>query len=663
MHVFLVSKYRVVIIGFAVVRYISLMKWRCALFECCFACTTSDASTEFDIKSQLPNLGYTELSSACHHFHPSKNLGTRAYHKVYHGILEDFREVAIQRLSASEFQFIEKHVEGCRIRILSLLPHKNVVSVYGYSSNGKEFLLAHEYVPNGALHNHLHGQGSKRLTLPWDTRLDIAIDVANALAYLHSNGIIHNQVTSHNILLDENLGAKVKNCLGSWQLARGPSGFVSHNGEFCLNFKNDIYSFGVVLCELLTSKPSYMKRENLLDMKLATFTISRIENNALEEILDPSLGFESDPAVKQMLTSVAVLAYQCLIHDVPLRPSMAQVLEGLKGIREQRRDLNLTADFKSETLTLAFFWDYMKSQFQIFSYDVLAKATNHFENYVGKGGFGTVYYGKLPQGYEVAIKRFHEKKEKTRKQFTREVEILSLMRHQNLVSLYGRSSDDSDELLLVYEYVSNGSLSTYLHRNSGNILPWATRLNIAIETASALAYLHHSGIIHRDVKPSNILLDKNLSAKVADFGLARFLPLGDLDFVTHVSTAPVGTPAYIDPENFEFNKVSDKSDVYSYGMVLFQLISSMPSTVRQGPQLFTLANFAMGKILNNELEELVDPSLGFHSDSSVMETITAVAELAFQCVQHPKEFRLSMKQVLETLEGIKQGSWGFNQIT
>ncbi|XP_057750972.1 LEAF RUST 10 DISEASE-RESISTANCE LOCUS RECEPTOR-LIKE PROTEIN KINASE-like 1.1 isoform X2 [Arachis stenosperma] len=614
MHVFLVSKYRVVIIGFAVVRYISLMKWRCALFECCFACTTSDASTEFDIKSQLPNLGYTELSSACHHFHPSKNLGTRAYHKVYHGILEDFREVAIQRLSASEFQFIEKHVEGCRIRILSLLPHKNVVSVYGYSSNGKEFLLAHEYVPNGALHNHLHGQGSKRLTLPWDTRLDIAIDVANALAYLHSNGIIHNQVTSHNILLDENLGAKVKNCLGSWQLARGPSGFVSHNGEFCLNFKNDIYSFGVVLCELLTSKPSYMKRENLLDMKLATFTISRIENNALEEILDPSLGFESDPAVKQMLTSVAVLAYQCLIHDVPLRPSMAQVLEGLKGIREQRRDLNLTA-------------------------------------------------GKLPQGYEVAIKRFHEKKEKTRKQFTREVEILSLMRHQNLVSLYGRSSDDSDELLLVYEYVSNGSLSTYLHRNSGNILPWATRLNIAIETASALAYLHHSGIIHRDVKPSNILLDKNLSAKVADFGLARFLPLGDLDFVTHVSTAPVGTPAYIDPENFEFNKVSDKSDVYSYGMVLFQLISSMPSTVRQGPQLFTLANFAMGKILNNELEELVDPSLGFHSDSSVMETITAVAELAFQCVQHPKEFRLSMKQVLETLEGIKQGSWGFNQIT
>ncbi|RYR64134.1 hypothetical protein Ahy_A03g010270 [Arachis hypogaea] len=541
------------------------MKWRCALFECCFACTTSDGSTEFDIKSQLPNLGYTALASACHHFHPSKNLGTRAYRKVYHGILEDFREVAIQRLSASEFQFIEKHVEGCRSRILSLLPHKNVVSVYGYSSNGKEFLLAHEYVPNGALHNHLHGQGSKRLTLPWDTRLDIAIDVANALAYLHSNGILHSQVTSHNILLDENLGAKVKNCLGSWQLARGPSGFVSHKVdtihgrigyldpallpmvEFCLNFKNDVYSFGVVLCELLSSKPSYKKSENLLNMELATFIISRIENNALEEILDPSLGFESDPAVKQMLTSVAVLAYQCLIYDVSLRPSMAQVLEGLKGIREQRRDLNLTADFKFETLTLAFFWDYMKSQFQIFSYDVLAKATNHFENYVGKGGFGTVYYGKLPQGYEVAIKRFHEKKEKTRKQFTTEVEILSLMRHQNLVSLYGRSSDDSDELL--------------------------------------------------------------------------------------------------------------------YGMVLFQLISSMPSTVSQGPQLFTLANFAMGKILNNELEELVDPSLGFHSDNSVMETITAVAELAFQCVQHPKEFRPSMKQVLETLEGIKQGSWGFNQIT
>ncbi|MED6182856.1 hypothetical protein PIB30_032649 [Stylosanthes scabra] len=661
------------------------MRLRCALLEYCFAGTTSDALTEFHIKSKLPNLGYTELASATHHFHPSKKIGTIAYHKVYHGILEDFREVAIQRLTASEFQEIEKHVEGCRSRILSLLPHKNVVSVYGYGSNGKEFLLAHEYVPNGTLHNHLHGRGSKRLMLPWHTRLDIAIDIANALVYLHSNGIVHSQVTSHNILLDQNFGAKVKNCLGSWQLARDPSGFVSHDldsvqgrigyvdpallgGDFYLNLKNDVYSFGVVLCELLSSKPSYLRLDpdDKRDMALATFTISKMENNALEELLDPSLGFESDPAIKKMLASVAVLAYQCLIYDVSLRPPMAQVLEGLKGIREQRRDLNLTADFECQTLTLTFFRDYMKSQFQIFSYDLLAKATNHFENYVGKGGFGTVYYGKLPQGYEVAIKRFHEKKDKTTKQFAREIEILSLMRHQNLVSLYGRSCDDSDELLLVYEYVPNGSLSTYLHRNSGNKLPWATRLNIAIETASGLAYLHHSGIIHRDVKPSNILLDKNFCAKVADFGLARFLPLvsqEDLHFVTHVSTAPVGTPAYMDPEYFEFNKVSDKSDVYSYGMVLFQLISSMPCTVRQGPQLFTLANFAMGKILNNELEELVDPSLGFHSDNSVMKTITAVAELAFQCVQHPKEFRPSMKQVLETLEGIKQGSWGFNQIT
>jgi serine/threonine protein kinase len=184
-------------------------------------------------------------------------------------------------------------------------------------------------------------------------------------------------------------------------------------------------------------------------------------------------------------------------------------------------------------------------------------------------------------------------------------------------------------------------------------------LNIAIETANALVYLHDSGIIHRDIKGSNILLDEKFSVKVADFGLSRLLP-GN---VTHVSTFPVGTHAYIDPDYYKTGRVSEKSDVYSFGVLLFELISSKPASLMQGTKRVTLAQYAMSKILNKELELLVDQSLQISFNKNVVEMITTVTELAFQCVQCPKGLRPTMKQVLDTLQGISKGKWGFNQIT
>ena len=237
------------------------------------------------------------------------------------------------------------------------------------------------------------------------------------------------------------------------------------------------------------------------------------------------------------------------------------------------------------------------------------------------------------------------------------------MHHQNLVSLYGCSSHDSNKHMLVYEYISNGTLTQHLHGSSCSKLSWFTRLNIAIETANALVYLHDSGIIHRDIKGSNILLDEKFSVKVADFGLSRLLP----DNVTHVSTFPVGTHAYIDPDYYKTGRVSDKSDVYSFGVILFELISSKPSNLMQGStecvSANLLAQFAKSKILNKELDLLIDTSLIISCNENIEEMITTVTELAFQCVQCPRELRPTMKQVLETLQGIRKGKWGFNQIT
>ncbi|KAK4715452.1 hypothetical protein R3W88_013790 [Solanum pinnatisectum] len=290
----------------------------------------------------------------------------------------------------------------------------------------------------------------------------------------------------------------------------------------------------------------------------------------------------------------------------------------------------------------------------VFSYSELEEATNDFNSsrILGDGGFGTVYYGKLKDGREVAVKRLYEHNSKQMQQFVNEIEILTRLRHNNLVTLYGCTSRRSRELLLVYEYIPNGTLADHLHgdRVKDGPLTWPVRLKIAIETAGALAYLHASDIIHCDVKTNNILLDQNFSVKVADFGISRLFP----NDVSHISTAPRGTPGYIDPKYHECYQLTIKSDVYSFGVVLVELISSMPAVdMKRHSQEINLANFAINKIVKYAFNELIDPSLGFDSDTQIWEMTSSVAELAFLCLQTDRDMRPTMAEVLDTLKEIQ----------
>ncbi|KAF3431759.1 hypothetical protein FNV43_RR26495 [Rhamnella rubrinervis] len=279
--------------------------------------------------------------------------------------------------------------------------------------------------------------------------------------------------------------------------------------------------------------------------------------------------------------------------------------------------------------------------------------TDPHEKELGDGGFGTVYHGKLKDGREVAVKRLYQHNYKRVEQFKNEVEILTRLRHKNLVSLYGCTSRHSRELLLVYEYIPKGTVADHLHgdRAQPGSLPWSIRMSIAIETATALTYLHASDIVHRDVKTNNILLDNNFSVKVADFGLSRLFPTD----VTHISTCPQGTPGYVDPEYHQCYQLTTKSDVYSFGVVLIELISSMPAVdITRQKEEINLANLATNKIQKCEFNELIDPSIGFESDGEVRRMTIAVAALAFQCLQQSKEMRPSMEEVLEALKSIER---------
>ncbi|RID53491.1 hypothetical protein BRARA_G00878 [Brassica rapa] len=237
-----------------------------------------------------------------------------------------------------------------------------------------------------------------------------------------------------------------------------------------------------------------------------------------------------------------------------------------------------------------------------------------------------------------------------------EIEILTRLHHKNLVSLYGCTSRRSRELLLVYEFVPNGTVADHLYgetENSRNkcFLTWSMRMSIAIETASALAYLHASDIIHRDVKTANILLDGNFGVKVADFGLSRLCPSD----VTHVSTAPQGTPGYVDPEYHRCYHLTDKSDVYSFGVVLVELISSKPAVdINRCKSEINLSSLAINKIQNHATHELIDQSLGYGKNEGVCKMTTMVAELAFRCLQQDSTLRPRMEQVVQELKGIQK---------
>ncbi|XP_047940860.1 LEAF RUST 10 DISEASE-RESISTANCE LOCUS RECEPTOR-LIKE PROTEIN KINASE-like 1.1 isoform X4 [Salvia hispanica] len=292
----------------------------------------------------------------------------------------------------------------------------------------------------------------------------------------------------------------------------------------------------------------------------------------------------------------------------------------------------------------------------IFSYTELVEAADNFDpsKELGDGGFGTVYYGKLRDGREVAIKRLYENNYRREEQFLNEIKILTNLRHPNLVSLYGCTSRRSRNLLLVYEYIPNGTVAEHLHGERASSVPltWPMRMSIARETASALAYLHKSDIIHRDVKTNNILLDSNFSVKVADFGLSRLFPMD----MTHISTAPQGTPGYVDPEYHQCYQLTDKSDVYSFGVVLIELISSMPAVdISRHKHEINLASLAVNKIQKCAFDELIDPATGYNSDAEVTRMTTSVAELAFQCLQLDKDMRPSMDEVVAFLHDIQSG--------
>uniref|UniRef100_A0A0D3DSU1 non-specific serine/threonine protein kinase n=1 Tax=Brassica oleracea var. oleracea TaxID=109376 RepID=A0A0D3DSU1_BRAOL len=287
-----------------------------------------------------------------------------------------------------------------------------------------------------------------------------------------------------------------------------------------------------------------------------------------------------------------------------------------------------------------------------FSFIELSDATNGFDSsaVIGRGSYGKVYKGILPNKTVVAIKRGEETSLQSEKEFLNEIDLLSRLHHRNLVSLVGYSSDIGEQML-VYEYMPNGNVRDWLSANATETLSFNMRAQVALGSAKGILYLHAEAnppVIHRDIKTSNILLDSQLHAKVADFGLSRLAPnFGEGDCEpAHVSTVVRGTPGYLDPEYFMTRQLTVKSDVYSFGVVLLELLTGMHPFF-EGTHIIREVRMANE---SGTIQSMADSRMGQSSPDKVMK----LAGLALWCCEDRPEMRPSMSKVVKELESICQ---------
>ncbi|GKA74448.1 kinase-like domain, phloem protein 2-like protein [Tanacetum coccineum] len=634
---------------------------------------------------------YEELALATNNFSDANRIKQATSVELYKGhILQSEEWTNIIARKSQEQRIILNEV------MLSYhLEHKNVVSIFKIcEDNSDMIIIVNKHEANGSLDNHLSGS-----SLSWIQRLRICLGVARALSYLHYDigfglSVIHGNIKSSKILLNDKWEPKLSGFGFSIILAQSQHLYLSkYNGtpQYMdpayqtggLSFKSDVFSFGVLLFEVLFGMvASIQDGDNWYFVRLAK---GHYEKKKLDDLIDPDLRQQMN---SRSLEIFSKLAYCCLKDMRAQRPDMNQIVKGLERALEHQEQhecpVNSTIEvnntpsnpLKVENL------EYMRIRLSDIEF-----ATENFSDIyeIGSGGFGRVYRaeldhmgnnnsssieadnkGELPiKRNTVAIKRIMNRGDSQGEQgFFREVEILSSCKHPNIVSLLGYC-DEGGEMILVYEHASNGSLDEYLgNMDNPTNLTWAQRIEICIGIAHGLNYLHScldnkQRIIHRDIKSDNILLGDKWEAKIADFGLSKLYNANNTSSTINTRTI-AGTDMYLDPEYKKTGKLKKESDIYSLGVVLFEILCGRLAydKIYYADNEKGLASIVHRRYKDGTIKDMIDPKIKEEAHENIFtenrgldqDSLDTFLEIAYQCLEETQVKRPKMEVIIMELE-------------
>ncbi|KAK2966754.1 hypothetical protein RJ640_003067 [Escallonia rubra] len=610
-----------------------------------------------------------EIQSATNGFDDRLLVGQGGFGPVFKGILDNgATTVAVKRLSPKSNQGAPEFWN--EIEMLSRFRHSNVVSLVGYCCDCYEMILVYEYSLLGSLHDHLHKMVKNgNPSLSWVKRLEICIGAARGLDYLHTGtgvtrGVIHRDVKSANIVLDENWAAKISDFgLSKVGPANHSFSYVSTDvkGTFGyldpeyfvtgkLTTRSDVYSFGVVLLEVLSGRPAVDMSLDEEQWGLARWSQRCIRKGVLDRIIDPSLKGKIMP---DCLMEFARIAEQCLHNHPKKRPKMTEVVARLEFALAMQENVNFSGE-----VIFAGWPHYNQEKADSSREDEIANACNgeyHNEQINGISDSRGAYEHEKNEDHSTGHRILsvnsdgHQDRQidgisDYTSAFDSEENSYNSFTPQKLSSAC--NSEKYDEQI---DRISNHSWA--MVKNGNPSLSWVKRLEICIGAARGLDYLHTGtgvtrGVIHRDVKSANIVLDENWAAKISDFGLSKVGPANHS--FSYVSTDVKGTFGYLDPEYFVTGKLTTRSDVYSFGVVLLEVLSGRPAVdMSLDEEQWGLARWSQRCIRKGVLDRIIDPSL---KGKIMPDCLMEFARIAEQCLHnHPKK-RPKMTEVVTRLE-------------